>query len=182
MSVYQTRFLTDTLDKFVTELQSILTIEAKKTYMDELIKFASKATCYQYAALIYYCPEVYYQLSLHYSRMNNTIENMFQDNELTEDERQDYIVAFEGCKDLIYDIELPEKSFFFTYKDKEYFSIELRDNKLVETYRSDQKIETYREFSTVKDWMIEYGFDGKKVEYAINVESLDIDWPYSEQE
>ena len=52
MSVYQTRFLSDTLDKFVAELQSILTIEAKKIYMDELIKFASKVTCYQYAALI----------------------------------------------------------------------------------------------------------------------------------
>lgn len=180
MSVYQTRFLSDTLDKFVAELQTILTIEAKKTYMDELIKFASKTTCYQYAALIYYCPEVHHQLGLHYSRMNNVIENMFQDETLTEDERQEYIAAFEGCRELIYDIELPEKSFFFTYKDKEYYSIEIRDNKLVETYRADQKIDTYREFSTVKDWMNEYGFEGTNIEYAINVESLDIDWPYSE--
>lgn len=183
MSVYRTYYLNDSLQGFSQELLKIATATSKKECIDMIMNISNILYVYKYGCVTYYKPSMTSYISALFDNCNNTLYDALSLGEIDEEQHEDYRLMLEDAKDRLTETLLPEKSFFFTYKDGEYYSIMVdEDGALVEEYKHNQKVEDKKTYQSVSDWMNQYAFDLTQIEFAICLDYLDfdLDLPISE--
>ena len=176
MSVYRTYYLSDSLQGFSQELLKIATVTSKKECIDMIMNLSNILYVYKYSCVTYYKPSMTSYISTLFDNCNNTLHDALSLGEIDEEQHEDYRLMLEDAKDRLTENLLPEKSFFFTYRDGEYYSIMLdEDGVLVEEYKHDQKLQDKKTYQSVSDWMNQYAFDITQIEFAICLDYLDFD-------
>jgi hypothetical protein len=175
MSIYKTFKLADSLTAFSDVLTKAAEPCGPKAYLDELNRLSAEICFYETTVLKYYAPEL---ISIIYRAINstsNTIEDAFNSAELSDEEKIDYELMMEDAKERIQTVVLPENSFFFTYINGEYYSVNVdADGNLVEDFKYDQKCEM-KQYNTLKDWIDEYKIAFDAIEVSVPIDFMDVD-------
>lgn len=180
MSTYRTYKLSDSLQDFSQELLKVTTATSKKECIDLILNISNVLYAYKYSCVTYYKQSLTNNISAIFDTCNNTLNDALSLDQINEEQYEDYILMLEDAKERLNENLLPNKSFFFSYKDGEYYSIMVdEDGKLVEEYKHDQKVEEKKTYQSITDWMNQYAIDLTEIEFAICLDVLDYDFDES---
>lgn len=170
--------LSTSVMEYVELVTKITEPRSAKQHLDFLFKLSTELAC-TYMCVNYFAPEIGRRIIQMLGATNNTIENAAAAGELDEIERVDYELMVQDAIERIQDAVLPEKSFFFTWIDGEYFSVDVdEDGELVEGWKYDQKVDNKKAYGNLKEWMDEYKINVEKVEVGMPIYS----WDYDEED
>ena len=176
MSTYRTYKMIDALQDFSQDLLNIGNTTNKKECIDMIINLSNHLYIYKYATVCYYKPSIINYLYTIFDSNNNILQDAYTLGQIDEEQYEDYKLMLQDAKERLSDIILPEKSFFFTYMDGEYYSIIVDDDGLlVEEYKYDQKIEYKKTYHSVIDWMNMYAIKLDDIEFAVCLDLIDDD-------
>ncbi len=180
MSLYSTYRVADAIYNFSEEVHNLTTMIGSKKYLDALFRMISDLRSFNTIGMYYYMPEIVDSLIQRLENSRNIIENAHTSSEITSEERTDYMLMVDDYIESLSDTGLPEKSFFFAYKDGEYYNIMINeDGELVEEYKFGQKSEDHIVYQSIKAWMNQYAITIDTVEYCVPLDSfMDLTWLY----
>lgn len=182
MSIYKTFKITDSLTAFTDVLTKAAEPRTPKAYLNELIRLSAEICYCENTVLKYYAPELMDIIYRAINSTNNTIADAVSSGELTDEDKEDYELMMDDAKERIQTAVLPEKSFFYTYINGEYYSVNVdADGNLVEDYKFGQKCDS-KSYSTLKDWMDEHQITLDAVEICVPIDFLDVDEVYADVE
>jgi hypothetical protein len=162
------------------DVQSIADIRHERSYLDDLVKLATKISLYKYSCLAYINPHLIRVLTNRIRNTQNIVENLYQAADLTEEEYNGYKNILEDSVEWMSTIELPENSFFFAYKNKEYYAVHIENKCIIESYKADQKIENDRKtYATITEWLEDHHLLEADVEFAVCLDYV-YDWDFGE--
>jgi hypothetical protein len=175
MSIYKTYKLSNSVVEYVELVTKITEPRSAKQQLDFLFKLSNELA-YNYSCVNYFAPEIARRIIETLRSTNNTIEDAEAGGELDEIERIDYELMIQDAIERIQDATLPEKSFFFTWIDGEYFSVDVdEDGELVEGWKYDQKVESKKSYGNLKEWIDEYKINIEKIEVGMPIDSWEDD-------
>lgn len=159
-----------------TELVAkIVEPRSAKQQLDFLFTLSTELA-YKNTCVSYFAPELTSRIIQYISNTNNTIEDACIANELNEIERIDYELMAQDAVERIQDAVLPHMSFFCTWINGEYYSVNVdEDGELVEDYKYDQKTEDKKKFATLMEWINEYKLTIDKIEIGVPIDTYDDD-------
>lgn len=182
MSIYKTFKMADSLAAFTDVLTKAAEPRTPKAYLDELNRLSAEICFYQNTVLKYYAPEIIDIIYRAINSTNNTIADAVSSGELTDEDKEDYELMMEDAKERIQTAILPEKSFFYTYINGEYYSVNVdADGNLVEDFKFNQKCDA-KSYNTLKDWLDEYQITLDAVEICVPIDFLDVGEIYADVE
>ena len=148
---------------------SSISDESITDFINKLIRLAYKLSHYKYSHLAYFAPEIVEILTTRLQNPANLLEKARA--ELSQEQCEDLEESIASAYEAIRDIYTPTDSFFFTYKDGEYFSLVVDGGgELVEDYKYGQSVDDARKFDSLKIWCQEYGLELGALEIAVCVD------------
>jgi hypothetical protein len=180
MSIYSTYRIADAIYNFSEIVHNLTTIAAPKKYFDALFRVASDLMSFHTIGMYYYMPEITQAIVQRLNNSRNQIEDALTSNKITSEEHTDYMLMIDDYIESLSEIGLPEKSFFFAYKDGEYYSIMINeDGELIEEYKYNQKSEDQTVYQSLKAWMNQYAIGIDTIEYCAAIDTFDdTNWIY----
>lgn len=175
MSVYSTYKLIDSIYNFSHGVTKISNSASKQEHIDNTFRLVSDIMSFNTIGMYYYMPEIVDAMIYRLTCIKDKLEDGSIANEFTSEQIEDYLLMVQDSFERLTDLSLEEKSFFFAYKDKEYFSVMVdAEGNLVEEYKYGQKSEDKTVYQSVKAWMNQYAISIDVVEYCAPIDSFDM--------
>ena len=172
MSSYTTRKVAADIGEINEYIMRISPSTKPSDFLRNLCWLAHTFMRSDYCHLAYFAPEVLSMLIYRLSQPENLLESARA--ELSAEEFADLEAEVRDAYTTTSYIELPENSFFFAYKDGEYFSVKVNAaGELVEDYKYDQLMTDGQVFPTLREWYQAYGLSISQLEAAICVDYLE---------
>ena len=171
MSTYTTRKVAADITEITERIRATDPDSRSVDFIRNLCWLAHRFASKEYCHLIYFAPEVVSALIGRLNRPENLLENVRPN--LTAEEFADLEAELADAHYTTSYIELPENSFFFAYKDGEYFSVKVNAaGDLVEDYKYDQLMTDGQVYATLREWYQAYGLCVDQLEAAVCVDYI----------
>lgn len=172
MSTYTTRKVAADIGEINEYIMRISPSAKPSDFLRNLCWLAHTFMRSDYCHLAYFAPEVVSMLIYRLSQPENLLESARA--ELSAEEFADLEAEVRDAYATTSYIEVPENSFFFAYKDGEYFSVKVNAaGELVEDYKYDQLMTDGQVFPTLREWYQAYGLSISQLEAAVCVDYLE---------
>ena len=181
MSTFITYKLSESVTEYVDLVSKIMEPRTSKQYIDFLFNLSTQLSLCKYACVNYFAPQLGTRIINALQNTQNKLEDAYTEGEISDEEYEDYKLMIQDAIYRIQEVALPEKSFFFTWIDGEYFGLHVHeDGSLVEDFKYDQEVKSGKKFVNLKDWIDEYKITVKDVEVGV---CLDLcEWDYNATE
>lgn len=172
MSTFNTRKVLPDITEITEHIRGIAPDAKPADFLRSLCWLAHTLVRNDYCHLTYFAPEVVSMLIYRLSQPENLLESARAD--LTDEDFANLAAEVRDAYATTSYIELPENSFFFAYKDGEYYSVKVNAaGALVEDYKYDQLMADGQVFPTLREWYQAYGLSVDQLEAAVCVDYLE---------
>jgi hypothetical protein len=183
MSVYSTHKLADRLMEIHSRIMSVPPTGKASELVDALTWLAHAIASPEYCYLPYFAPEIRDALVQRLTDYENLVEDVSEEYHMTDGACMDMELELQEALQAAEEACLPVDSFFFAYKDKEYFSLKIdAQGNLVEEFRGDQRMADGHVYGCLREWYQEHGLAVGSIEVAVCMDAVDSRFPCGDGE
>lgn len=171
MSTFATYKLSDSVMEYIDLVVKITEHRSPKQQLDFLFNLSTQLSLYKFVCVNYLAPQIAKNIIHLLQNSQNKLEDAYSEYEISDEEYEDYELMIQDAIERIQESILPEKSFFCTWINGEYFGIEIEeDGSIVETYKYDQKVDAGKKYENIIEWINEYTITVSNIEVGVCVD------------
>lgn len=174
MTTFTTFKLHDRMEEVNSKITSMPQPSPPSVFVESIVWLANAIASHEHSYLAYFSPDLIRILINRLSDYERLVESVCQERHMTDGACFDMEAELRDALDAAQNAYMPAGSFFFAYKDKEYYSVLVdADGNLVEEFKYDQRMSDGRVFGSLREWYQEHDLAVSTIEVAVCNDCVD---------
>jgi hypothetical protein len=183
MSTFTTFKLQERMEEVHNTIIGIPQPAPPSVFVENIIWLANAIASHEHSYLVYFSPDLIRRLIERLADYERLVESVCEEHHMTDGACFDMEAEMRDALDAAENAYMPAGSFFFAYKDKEYYSVLVdADGNLVEEFKYDQRMSDGRVFGSLREWYQEHDLAVNSIEVAVCMDAVDSRFPYRDGE